>query len=102
VGFFRGIDGSEPIRPQPLGRRSQAEEERKASRSWTMASGTLACPACDAPVAPTGPLSPADPLACPYCAHAAHVRDFLSLETPTRPAHVTVRVVQRTASVPSR
>jgi hypothetical protein len=102
VGFFRGIDGAEPIRPQPLGRLSGSEEERKVSRSWTMALGTLACPSCDAPVAPTGPLSPADPLACPYCAHAAHVRDFLSLATPTRPAHVAVRVIQRHGSAPSR
>ncbi|HMJ35100.1 MAG TPA: hypothetical protein VK501_14410 [Baekduia sp.] len=94
MGFFRGIDGSEPIRPQPLGRLSGTEEERKVSRSWTMASGTLACPSCDAPVAPMGPLSPADALACPFCAHAARVRDFLSLATPTRPAHVVVRVIQ--------
>jgi hypothetical protein len=102
VGFFRGIDGSEPIRPQPLGRLSGTEEERKVSRSWTMALGTLACPSCDAPVAPAGPLSPADPLACPFCAHAAHVRDFLSLETPTRPAHVAIRVIQRRSGAPSR
>jgi hypothetical protein len=29
---------------------------------------------------------------CPVCDHAAPVRDFLSLRTPTRPAHVVVRV----------
>jgi hypothetical protein len=103
VGFFQGIDGSEPVRPQPLGRGSGTEEERKTSRSWTMAIGTLACPACDAPVAPTGPLAPAQPLSCPFCAHAGHVRDFLSLAVPSRPARVVVRVVPpRRAGVPSR
>jgi hypothetical protein len=99
VGFFRGIDGSEPIRPQPLGRLSGSEEQRRVARSWVMAVGTLACPACDAPVAPAGPLSPADAIACPFCAHAARVRDFLSLDAPTRPARVQIRVVQpRTAA----
>ncbi|HEY4097643.1 MAG TPA: hypothetical protein VGM33_19120 [Baekduia sp.] len=94
MGFFRGIDGAEPIRPQPLGRLSGTEEERKATRTWEMAVGTLACPACDAPVAPRGPLSPSQPLGCPFCAHEGRVRDFLSLRTPTRPAHVVVRVIQ--------
>jgi hypothetical protein len=101
VGFFRGIDGSEPIRPQPIGRLSGTEQERRVSRSWVMAVGTLACPSCDAPVAPTGPLSPADPLACPFCAHEARVRDFLSLQAPARPARVQVRVVQRPARAPA-
>ena len=101
MGFFRGIDGSEPSGPQSLGRLSGTEEVRKTTRSWAMAVGTLACPACDAPVAPTGPLSPAQPLACPYCAHAGHVRDFLSLATPTRAAHVVVRVIQPGAIAPA-
>lgn len=58
-----------------------------------MAAGTFACPACDAPVSPGGrPLRPMEPVACPYCGHAGAVRDFLSLATPTRPAHVEVRV----------
>jgi hypothetical protein len=90
VGFFRSIDGDEPIRPH-----SGMEEERKATNTRTMAVGTLACPACDAPVAPIGPLTPSQPLACPFCAHEARVRDFLSLATPTRPARVVVRVIQR-------
>jgi hypothetical protein len=67
---------------------------RHVARSGRLASGTLACPHCDAPVAPpSGPLSPADPLSCPYCRHAGAVRDFLSLASPSRPAHVEVRVV---------
>jgi len=72
-------------------------EERRRARSSHLASGTLACPSCDAPVALARPASPAHPLDCPYCAHAAHVRDFLSLASPTRPAHVSVRIVQRVA-----
>ncbi len=68
-------------------------EERRATRSGRLASGTLACPACDAPVAPLGVMSPIDPLGCPVCDHAATVRDFLSLAPPTRPARVEVRVV---------
>ena len=62
-----------------------------ASATRVLATGTLACPRCDAPVAPLGPMSPADPLGCPFCAHAGAVRDFLSLDLPTRPARVEVR-----------
>jgi hypothetical protein len=36
--------------------------------------------------------SPADPIACGFCAHDGLVRDFLSLEEPTRPARVAVRL----------
>jgi hypothetical protein len=49
-----------------------------------------------APPAPPQPaLTPAAALSCPVCLHAGVVREFLSLATPTRPAHVEVRVVQR-------
>lgn len=91
-----GIDGSEPLRPDPVERLAGPVEERRDARSSRLATGTLACPACDAPVAPqAGPVSPADPLGCPYCGHGARVRDFLSLASPTRPARVAVRVVRR-------
>ena len=89
----RGIDGSDPVRPEGGGRIVQ--EERRRARTSHVASGTLACPACDAPVAPARALAPADPLGCPFCDHSAHVRDFLSLSGPTRPARVDVRIVQR-------
>lgn len=90
------IDGSQPFRPEPVGRTAATQEERRDARSARVAAGTLACPACDAPVALTsGPVAPADPLACPFCGHAAAVRDFLSLATPSRPARVEVRVVAR-------
>ena len=95
MGLHRGIDGAEPLRPDPVGRLGGTQEERRVTRSTRLAVGTLACPACDAPVVPTGPLAPSDALACPYCDHAGAVRDFLSLGRPTRPTRVEVRVVAR-------
>ena len=90
-----GIDGSDPVRPEPVGQRARAHHEWRVGRSWLLATGTLACPACDAPVAPAAaPMSPADPLRCPYCGHDAAVRDFLSLAAPARPARVAVRLVE--------
>jgi hypothetical protein len=91
----RGIDGSDPVRPEPVGR--MVQEERRRARSSRLARGTLACPECDAPVAPTRALSPPETLACPFCDHAGAVRDFLSLAAPVRPARVAVRVVPRPA-----
>ena len=76
-------------------RPEQLIEERRI-RSGRLGTGTLACPLCDAPVALAGAFSgPADPLGCPYCDHHGAVRDFLSLEAPSRPARVVVRVVSR-------
>ena len=97
MSLSRGFDGADPVRPEPLGRLSGTQEERRAVRSTRMAVGTLACPVCDAPVAPppARPLAPAEALACPFCDHGAAVRDFLSLSAPTRPARVEVRVVHR-------
>jgi hypothetical protein len=93
VAFQRGIDGAEPLRPEPIGRVGGSHEERR-SATRRLATGTLACPACDAPVLlGEGAVSPAAPIACPYCGHGGRVRDFLSLEAPTRPARVAVRVV---------
>jgi hypothetical protein len=92
VSISRGFD-AEPVRPDPVGRMSGTEEERRVTRTSQLATGTLACPRCDAPVAVAGPVGPADALRCPYCRHAAPVRAFLSLAAPTRPARVAVRVV---------
>jgi hypothetical protein len=89
MALHRGIDGSEPVRPEPI----ESVEERRSTRTTVFAVGTLACPDCDAPVAPAGPVRPADTLACPYCAHRGAVREFLSLGAPTRPARVQVRLV---------
>ena len=96
MAFHRGIDGSDPIRSEPVARESGVHEERRRARSERLGAGTLACPRCDAPVAPgPGPSSPAAPLGCPFCGHAGALRDFLSLGEPTRPARVDVRVIRR-------
>lgn len=96
MSLHRGIDGSEPLHPDRIGRLAGQQEERRVVRSSRLAGGTLACPACDAPVAPaTARMTPADALGCPFCDHTAAVRDFLSLATPTRPARVEVHVVHR-------
>ncbi len=93
MSLHRSIDGTEPLRPDPVSRLAGPEEARRAA-SRAIASGSLACPRCDAPVAlVAGPRSPAAFLDCPFCAHAAPLRDFLSLATPTRPARVRVRLV---------
>ena len=90
MSLQRGIDGSDPVRRDTLARN---EEIRYAARTWVLGTGTLACPHCDAPVSPgPHPLAPRDTVACPYCGHAGVVRDFLSLATPARPAHVEIRL----------
>jgi hypothetical protein len=68
-------------------------EERRATRSNRLCSGTLACARCDAPISVGDePLSLADQLICPFCQNRGPVRDFLSLAPPTRPARVEIRV----------
>jgi hypothetical protein len=99
VSFQRGIDGSEPLRPEPITRLAGPHEERRVVRG-VLGVGTLACPSCDAPVAPAGaPLAPADPLSCPFCLREGRVRDFLSLSGPPRPARVEVRIVDRAPQI---
>jgi hypothetical protein len=93
--FQRGIDGSDPMRAQPISARADAHEDRRAS-PWRVASGTLACPRCDAPVALGGrAVSLTEDLHCPFCRHVAPVRDCLSLAAPSRPARVEVRARPR-------
>ena len=89
----RGFEGSDPARLDAGSR--VIHEERRQARGTHVASGTLACPSCDAPTALARAMSPAEAIACPFCDHAGAVRDFLSLASPTRPAHVSVRVVSR-------
>jgi hypothetical protein len=74
----------------------QVEIRREQRRNGIVASGTLACPVCDAPVAPYGAMPLTASLVCPVCEHIGRVRDFLSLATPTRPAHVVVRLARST------
>ena len=94
MAIFREVDGSDPVRIEPVERLAKIREEHRDARSWTLCSGTLACPECDAPVMPPRPIAPMDELDCPVCLHRAAVRDFLSLGEPTRPAHVVVRLVR--------
>jgi hypothetical protein len=92
VALHREIDGSKPIRPQPVERLAGRHEWRE-ERAWHLATGTLACPSCDAPALPAaGGASPSDALTCGFCLHSGALRDFLSLAEPTRPTRVAVRV----------
>jgi hypothetical protein len=94
MGLHRGIDGSEPVRAEPVGRLGRVAGDPTVGRVSTLGSGTLACPDCDAPVAIGGaPRRPHDALSCPYCGHGGALREFLSLAAPTRPARVEIRVV---------
>ena len=68
-------------------------EEIRPGHSGLLAVGTLACPHCDAPVSPGDrPLTLREPIGCPFCGHTGVVRDFLSLQTPARPAVVEIRL----------
>ena len=95
MSVHRGIDGSDPVRWEPGARLDGTQQLRRVRRSRVIATGTLACPRCDAPVALDGPLGPAHPLGCPFCGPDGALRDFLSLDAPTRPARVEVRIAQR-------
>ncbi|HEX6022496.1 MAG TPA: hypothetical protein VFZ00_10915 [Solirubrobacter sp.] len=87
MAFHRSVDPSDP-RGERIGRLH--EERRTVSR--VMATGSMACPRCDAPVMPSRPMAPSEALWCGFCGHDALVRDFLSLEQPTRPARVEIRI----------
>jgi hypothetical protein len=94
MGLHRGIDGSEPVRGQPVARLGRVDADPRAASVRTLGTGTLACPSCDAPVAiGPGAMRPRDALSCPYCGVGGALRDFLSLAAPARPARVEIRVV---------
>jgi hypothetical protein len=91
VSLHRPANGSDPL--DPASRGSASLEERRESRSTTLASGSLSCPRCDAPpLPPARVLSPQESIGCGFCRHEAPVRDFLTLGGPSRPTVVTVRV----------
>lgn len=93
MSFVRGGHfGNE--RTDPLAKAGELQvEERRSTRTGVVCSGTLACPRCDAPVAAgERGLTLTEELACPFCAYHDVVRAFLSLDPPTRPARVVVRV----------
>ena len=94
MSLQRGVDDNEPVRPQPLESVTGFHEERRTHERTLLGAGTLACPRCDAPVSPAvRTLAPTDGMSCPLCSHDGAVRDFLSLEKPTRPQRVQVFVV---------
>ncbi|MBE2320654.1 hypothetical protein DVA67_032135 [Solirubrobacter sp. CPCC 204708] len=93
MAFHR--DASDPLQQ---GERIGRVHEELRLRSRVVSMGTLACPRCDAPVSPGGrALSPAEPIGCPFCGESGRVRDFLSLEAPTRAAHVEIVISPRGA-----
>ena len=80
----------------------ELREIRHEKQPGVLAEATLACPECDAPVLPPGGRAPVTAQAtCPYCGHEGVLRDFLSLEVPTRPTHVLVRVRQPSLRAPT-
>jgi hypothetical protein len=86
MAFHR--DASDPLQQ---GERIGRVHEELRLRTQLVSLGTLACPRCDAPVSPGGrALSPAEPIECPFCGEFGRVRDFLSLASPTRSAHVEI------------
>jgi hypothetical protein len=90
------FERQDPRSVEPLGSPSGGVQEHiRVAVRRVLAHGTLACPSCDAPVAPDGVVTPASPMACPYCLHWGATRDFLSLDAPSRPARVELRVVPR-------
>ena len=93
MALHRGFDGSEPVRPQPVGRLGRVAADPRVGRVGTLGTGTLACPGCDAPVALAGTRRPSEALSCPFCGRDGALRDFLSLAAPTRPARVEIRLV---------
>jgi hypothetical protein len=96
MAIGRGIDGSDPRRAQPVAAHAGWQEERHATRPWSLGPATLACPCCDAPVALGGQaVRFSQSLDCPFCRHTAPLRDFLSLALPARPARVEIRMVPR-------
>ena len=91
MAFERTGEGSGPLRRGT----DTHHEEHRVSRSGIVAAGTFACPHCDAPIPPHVPIKPVALMICPYCLRSGRARDFLSLESPSRAAHVEVRVIQR-------
>ncbi len=93
MALFRSNPEDDHAAAGPVAGLAGPEERRRSARSGILALGTLACGECDAPVVPPGPVAPSHRLDCPYCGHGGRVRDFLSLEPPTRPARVAVRLL---------
>jgi hypothetical protein len=90
MAFHREIEPIQPDRDERVERIGGLEERRELSRSWTVATGTLACPECDLPVMPAAGVGPGTPLACSWCEHVAMGREFLTVTSDPRPMRVDV------------
>lgn len=102
MALERGIDGTDPLRAQPVSARAGVREDRHAAAPWRLGPATLACPECDAPIALGGRSVPfSEALQCPFCGHDAPLRAFVSLALPARPARVEVRLIRRARPVRS-
>lgn len=77
------------------GSRAEQVSERKlgADPNGAIAAGTIACARCDTPMA-VGPdqVAVTKALTCPFCTPQRPVWEFLSLDVPTRPTRVGVRL----------
>jgi hypothetical protein len=89
---FEAARNTDPRDTRAAGAHAGHHEERRTTRPWHLATGSLACPGCDAPVLLGTTSAPADSMMCPVCDHAATVRDFLSLAQPPRAPRVNVFV----------
>ena len=79
---------------QPGSRAEQVSERKpRADRNGAIAAGTIARARCDAP-ASIGPdqVDVTEALTCPFCTPQRPVWEFLSLDVPTRPTRVQVRL----------
>jgi hypothetical protein len=93
VAFESASGNTDPRQARPASAPIGHHEERRTTRPWHLATGSLACPDCDAPVIlGAQPARPTDLLQCPFCDRAGALRDFLSLAAPARVPRVHVLV----------
>jgi hypothetical protein len=70
-----------------------SQRQRRADRNGAIAAGTIACARCDTPVAiGSDQVAVTEALTCPFCTPQRPVGEFRSLDVPTRPTRVQVRL----------
>jgi hypothetical protein len=85
----------QPDRDERIEHLGGIEERRELSRSWRVASGTLACPECDLPVIPGQGAGPGTLVACAWCEYVARGREFFTVTASPRPTRVHVIATMR-------